>query len=280
MSALRSAYASALGVCGLCAALAAGCGHSSPSTASAADAGGKDAIAETPGGHTARGRVVDLSGAPVFDLYVTVSTEFCIPDRTAADGTFAVRNVGPGGNKRLILYGPTAKAGPYASLSFALTGADDADLDLTKPIVTPRLDAPLAYRPDVVEPQRLATADGFAITIRAADLKIEGFGEPKLYAVSIPREKAPPFGPIVDRLHALYVLEPLQSTLAKPAPIELPNPQALAVGAKVDIVALDYWKGALVPRAKGHVRADGKVVSDDGEGITELTWVGFAPAAP
>lgn len=252
----------------------AACGSSTPAASSVADAG--DA-APAANGHSARGVVLDLAGNPVVNIYVTVSTEFCVPDRTSPSGTFTVRNVAPGGVKRLILYGPTAKNGPYASLSFAFTGADTADHDFASPIVTPKLDVPLAFRADVADPQKLTTPDGFAITLRAADLHVEGFGDPKLYAVPIPPDKAPPFA-AVPRLHALYVLEPLQSTIASPAAVEFSNPKGLAVGAKVDILQLDYLKGELVVRASGHVRADGKIVSDDGSGITELTWIGFAPA--
>lgn len=253
----------------------AACGSSTPTASSVADGG--DA-APAANGHSARGVVVDLAGNPVVNIYVTVSTEFCVPDRTAPSGTFTVRNVAPGGAKRLILYGPTAKNGPYASLAFAFADtADTADYDFARPIVTPKLDAPLAFRADVTEPQKLTTADGFAITLRAADLHVEGFGDPKLYAVPIPLDKAPPFA-AVPRLHALYALEPLQSTITSPAAVEFPNPKGLAVGAKVDILQLDYLKGELVMRASGHVREDGKVVSEDGSGITELTWIGFAPA--
>jgi hypothetical protein len=258
-------------VCLLCAA----CGSPTPTASSVADGG--DA-APAANGHAARGVVRDLAGNPVVNIYVTVSTEFCVPDRTSPSGTFTVRNVAPGGAKRLILYGPTAKNGPYASLSFAFTGADTADYDFARPIITPKLDAPLAFRADVTEPQKLTTADGFAITLRAADLHVEGFGDPKLYAVPIPLDKAPPFA-AVSGLHALYVLEPLQSTIASAAAVEFPNPKGLAVGSKVEIFQLDYLKGELVVRATGHVRADSKVVSDDGSGITELTWVGFAPAS-
>jgi hypothetical protein len=254
--------------------LSVGCGSSTPAASTVADAG--DA-APAMTGHSARGSVVDLSGNPVVNIYVTVSTEFCIPDRTSPSGTFTVRNVAPGPGKRLILYGPTAKNGPYASLSFAFSGADDVDYDFARPIVTPKLEAPLAYKSDVAEPQKLTTPDGFAITLRSADLHIEGFGDAKLYAVPVPLDKAPPFAAL-SRLHVLYVLEPLQSTIASPAAVEFPNPKGLAVGAKVDILQLDYAKGELLVRGTGRVRADGKVASDDGSGITELTWVGFAPS--
>ncbi|GAC1588850.1 MAG: hypothetical protein NVS3B20_16440 [Polyangiales bacterium] len=253
------------------------CETSTPIAPSSGDAQA-DLGTDAPAAHLVRGTVVDLEGAPVANIYVTVSTEFCIPDRTAPGGTFAVKNVLAGGSKRLILYGPTASGGPYASLAFAFSGADFADVAFAKPIVTPRLVSPLPFKKDVVESQRLTTADGFVITLRAADVHIEGFGAPKLFAIQVPLDKAPPMGDVIPRLHALYVLEPLQSTLARPAPVELPNPKGLAVGARVDIFQLDYLKGVLVPAAKGHVRDDGKIVSDDGSGVTELTWIGFAPS--
>jgi len=233
---------------------------------------------EAPAGHVVRGSVVDLDGAPVVNIYVTVSTDFCIPDRTAPTGTFAVRDVRAGGSKRLIAYGPTASGGPYASLAFAFAGADSGDVDFPNPIVTPRLVNPLPYDASATMPQRLATADDFAITLRAEDLRVEGFGDPKLFAIRVPIEKAPPFGDPLSRLHVLYVVEPLQSTLARPAKIEMPNPKGLAAGARVDFFKLDYLRGVLVPAAKGFVRDDGIIVSDDDSGVTELTWLGFAPA--
>lgn len=254
------------------AALVAGCGSSTDSAATG------DASVGAPVGHVVRGTIVDLDGAAVTNIYVTVSTDFCIPDRTTKAGAFAVRNVRPGGAKRLIVYGPTASGGPYASLAFAFPGAESADVDFAKPIVIPRLVTALPYDPSAAAPQRLATSDGFAITFSAADLHLEGFGDPKLFAIRVPIDKAPPFGDVLSRLHALYVVEPLQSTLARPAKIEMPNPKGLAVGARVDIFQLDYLEGALVPAARGHVRDDGIIVSDDDNGVTELTWLGFAPS--
>lgn len=251
------------------------CGSSAAAPMATADA---SVDGDAKAGHAAKGKIIDLSGAPVVNVYVTVSTEFCIPDRTSTTGSFTVRNIVPSPAKRLIVYGPTANGAPHASLAFAFTGGHTGDFEFGKPIVVPRLVTPLTYDPSIVDPQRLATGDGFAITLRAGDLRIEGFDAPKLFAVQVPLEKAPPFGEPLSRLHALYVLEPLQSTVAKPAPVEFPNPRALAVGTKVDIVQLDYAKGVLTKAASGHVRDDGKVVSDDGAGITELTWIGFAPS--
>ena len=69
------------------------------------------------------GTVLDLEGEPVFDMFVTVSTDFCIPDRTAADGAFSVGQVDPG-PQRLITYGETAFNGLFASTSMALRRTD------------------------------------------------------------------------------------------------------------------------------------------------------------
>lgn len=254
------------------ATVVAGCGSSRHSATTG------DASVDATAGHVVRGTIVDLDGAAVTNIYVTVSTDFCIPDRTTKTGAFAVQNVRPGGAKRLIVYGPTASDGPYASLAFAFPGAESADVDFAKPIVIPRLVTPLPYDPSAAALQRLATSDGFAITFSATDLHVEGFGDPKLFAIRVPIDKAPPFGDVLARLHVLYVVEPLQSKLARPAKIEMPNPKGLAVGVRVDFYQLDYLEGALVPAARGYVRDDGIVVSDDGSGVTELTWLGFAPS--
>lgn len=88
----------------------------------------------------------------------TVSTEYCIPDRTDADGSFSVEEVTPG-PKRLITYGETAMSGLVASVAFSFDadqtpnfvpeGLDLVDLFVLHPILS-TLDppAPLSFPSD------------------------------------------------------------------------------------------------------------------------------------
>lgn len=219
------------------------------------------------------GIVVDLDGDPVVDVFVTVSTEFCTPDRTDEAGAFAVGEVDPG-DKRLITYGETASNGLFASVVFPFE-ADEA-LHLEAPIRTPALVETWPVDPSAAEDQVVMTADGLALTIPAGALTLAPFAPAEVQVARVPVELAPPFIPEGVDLLDLFVLHPIQSTFDPPAPVAFPADTALPPGAAVRFHALDYDTGLLVPVASGTVDADGRPVTDDGAGIPELTWVGVS----
>ena len=87
---------------------------------------------------------------------------------------------------------------------------------------------------------------------------------------------APPIAPPGVELVDLFVLHPILSPIDPPAAIAFPADTGLAPGTRVTFHALDYELGQLVPVASGEVDAEGRAVSDEGQGIPELTWVGLS----
>lgn len=236
------------------------------------DTGGGDTDTDA-GRFTVSGIVVDLDGDPVVDVFVTVSTEFCIPDRTDEVGAFSVGEV-DAGDKRLITYGETAANGLFASVVFAFE-ADDT-LFIGAPVRTPALAETWPVDPSAPEDQVVTTDDGLTLTIPTGALTLAPFAPAEVQVARIPVEQAPPFVPEGVELVDLFVLHPIQSTFDPPAPVAFPADTALLPGTAVRFHALDYDTGLLVPVASGVVDDDGRPVTADGEGILELTWVGVS----
>ena len=60
---------------------------------------------------------------------------------------------------------------------------------------------------------------------------------------------------------------------AEPEPA--PDPE-LTPGASATFYSLDYDTGTLTPVAEGTVNAEGAPITNPGQGIPELTWIGVA----
>ena len=219
------------------------------------------------------GTVLDLDLQPIEDVFVTVSTEYCIPGRTTEAGHFEVSEVSPG-DKRLITYGETASNGLFASLVFAFE-ADDT-MTLTEPVLTPKLSELHPLDPDSPEDQVIETEDGLTLTLGAGSLTLAPFAPAEVQVARVPVEQAPAFTPEGVTLLDLFVLHPILSTLDPPAPVSFPADSGLAPGERVIFHSLDYDLGQLVPVATGTVDAEGRPTTSDGEGLLELTWVGIS----
>ncbi len=219
------------------------------------------------------GRIVDLDDQPVVDVFVTVSTDFCIPDRTASDGSFTVGRVDPG-PKRLITYGETAANGLFASVSAAFE--PQGDTTFPEPVRTPRLDERWPVDPAATTEQRVVSADGLELTIPPGSLSLAPFAPSEVQVARVPPDRAPPVVPDGVELADLFVLHPILSTFDPPAPVAFPADTGLPPGTRVTFHALDYDLGVLVPVAAGTVDAAGRPVTDAGQGIPELTWIGLS----
>ena len=218
------------------------------------------------------GVVLDLDGGPVVDVFVTVSTEFCIPDRTAPDGSFSVGRVARG-DKRLITYGETAANGAHASVAFAFEASGPHTF--AAPIRTPRFDEVYPIDPEATEPQGWTTADGLTLTIEPGALSLAPFAPETLLVARVPLADAPPFVPDGLVLLDLFVLHPILSTLDPPAPVQFPA-TTLPEGTPITFHTLDYDTGLLEIVARGAVDAAGRPTTDPGQGIDELTWVAIS----
>jgi len=219
------------------------------------------------------GQVVDLVGDPVVDVFVTVSTEFCIPDRTDAQGGFTVGEVDPG-DKRLITYGETAANGLFASVAVAFSA--DVATTFDQPIPAPALEERWPIDPGAATEQQVTTSHGLDLSIPAGSLTVAAFAPDEVQVARVPVAQAPPFVPDGVTLVDLFALHPIQSTFDPPAPVAFPGDTGLFPGTAITFHSLDYELGLLVPVATGTVDADGRPVTDAGEGLPELTWVGIS----
>lgn len=245
------------------------CAGSSPSDDSG-DAGDTGTHAER---FAIGGRVSDLAGEPVVGAFITVSTEFCIPDQTDITGTFEVTEVSPGA-KRLITYGETASNGLFASVVFAFE-ADETTV-LEDPVLAPALTEVHAVDPSATADQVIETADGLFLTIPVGSLTVAPFAPDEVQVARVPVEQAPPFVPDDLDILELFVLHPIRSTFDPPAPVAFPANTNLDPGTAVTFHSLNYETGELVPVASGTVGADGRPATDDGQGLVELTWIALS----
>jgi len=231
----------------------------------------EDTATGDAGRFSVSGRVLDLDDQPVVDVFVTVSTEYCIPDRTAEDGSFTVGDVDPG-EKRLITYGETGDTGLFASVVFSFEA--DFELSFEDPVLAPALDEtwPLELDTDQV----IETTDGLVLSLAAGSVSVAPFAPEELQVVRVPVARAPPFVSEGVSLVDLFALHPIQSTLDPPAAAAFPADTGLGEGQPVAFWSLDYETGWLTQVATGSVDAEGRPVTADGEGLVELTWVGVS----
>ena len=218
------------------------------------------------------GVVLDLEARPVVDVFVTVSTEFCIPDRTAPDGSFSVGQAARG-DKRLITYGETAANEAHASVAFAFEADGPHTFDV--PIRTPRFSEVYPIDPEATEPQGWTTADGLTLTIEPGALSLAPFAPETLSVARVPLADAPPFVPDDLELLDLFVLHPILSTLDPPAPVQFPA-TTLTEGTAIAFHTLNYDTGLLEFVARGAVDEAGRPTTHPGHGIDELTWVAIS----
>ncbi len=245
-------------------------GCAAPGTADpAADSGAGPA----PDRFSVSGKVLALDDQPVVDVFVTVSTEFCIPDRTDEAGTFSVGEVDPG-DKRLITYGETATNGLFASVVVAFEA--EAAMVFDAPIHTPELAEAWPVDPAAADEQVVTTDDGLQLTVTPGALTLAPFAPSEVQVARVPVGTSPPFVPEGLELVDLFALGPIQSTLDPPARVAFPGDTGLPVGAPVVFHSLDYATGKLSVVAHGTVDAAARPVTNEGEGIPELTWVGVS----
>jgi len=247
--------------------LACGDGRAPP----AGDATGGDAAGLAT--FSVVGTVEDLSGEAIVDMFVTVSTEYCIPDRTDSAGAFEVQKVSPG-SKRLVTYGETSEGGLIASVAVAFES--DGDHALSEPLVLPRLTETWPLEEGAAAEQVVTTSHGLILTVPAGALRLAPFAPAELQVARVPAGKAPPFIPDGVVLVDLFALHPILSTLDPPAAVSFPPDTGLPAGTPVIFHALDYETGWLAPAATGVVDAGGRAVTGEGQGLSELTWLGLS----
>jgi hypothetical protein len=137
---------------------------------------------------------------------------------------------------------------------------------------------------DPASAQTLTDGMGFELSYDAGGVD-PGFAE-SLAVREVPKDKWPNLQGI-DKLVALYALHPSEVTFLTPARVKFPNTANLPPGSVVhiDVIgsvigALPY-PGTLGQVASGRVTDDGTaIVSDEGSGLPNASWVGYRVAPP
>lgn len=250
--------------------VAIGC---APNTSSTSEGAPASEDTNALGTATVDGQILDLSGAPAVELFVTISDEYCVPDRTSASGAFSVERVKEG-SQRLITYGETASNGWFASVVLPIDVAGDNTV--VDPVHVPRLDERYSIDPLAQNQQVITSGAGLRLVIEPGTLTLAPFFEPEILVARVPVAAAPPFVPAGVELLDLHVLHPIRSRFEPPAAIQFPPNAELAPGTAITFHALDYDTGLLTPVASGTVNAEGAPATNPGEGIPELTWIGIS----
>lgn len=241
---------------------------------------------------TVRGRVLDLAEAPVAGDQVSLCGSFCLGASTRSDGRFTLR--ADSCFPRTAEY-PHAVAfnfhglGYHAGVTVDLNPDDASDLDA--------VEVPTVHAPSMLESrsvpvprqgdadQQLTLPDGLSLDIAAGSLSLPFGALERVSAARVTGAQLPPLQTDGATPPSLFALTPDDATFAAPAPLVLPNDQALAPNAPVEIVMIGGPAtsrfapiGGLGVVDRGRVSADGRTVLAD-HGIPFLGWVGYRASA-
>jgi hypothetical protein len=233
----------------------------------------------------AKGRVEDLSGAPLSKIPMTFCGAQCFGSPSDANGSFAI-GVGmflPTADYALHADGRPDHAVDY--LRFTANEPPVIDATMRIPTLPPSsVDLP----PDGAAASSVTVGD---VTLLVPDqttfdLSIEDYNVTRaLRVVSVRLADAPSYA-AAAQVNALYALAPSGCLPTKKLGVVLKNSAGLPASAAVEFLVLsdDYSAdpptvGLLQVQAKGHVSADAATIqTDPGEGISELTWLAVRKA--
>ncbi|GEM_PF-1600081 len=239
------------------------------------DSTDRDSQAVPPVVFSVIGSAEDLAGRAPVEMLVTASGDYCVPDDTDGAGSFTVEKV-EAGNKRLITYGETAANGLFASIVIPVTV--DGNIKIERPVLSPRLTERHPIDPESNQIQWVESDEGLRLEIAPGSIEFAPFMPEEVQVARIPLESTPPFVPDGIELLDLFVLHPIRSTFEPAASVKFPVLPGTEPGTAVHFYALDYNTGWLKKVAEGVVDENGRPSSADGQGITELTWIGIALA--
>jgi hypothetical protein len=240
----------------------------------------------------AKGKVEDLSGAPLDKLAMTFCGGQCWGTTSGRDGAY---EIAIGTFLPTEDYAVHADGRPDHAVDYLrLTANEPSVISVTMHLPTlPPSNVPLP--PDGAPASSVTVGD---LTLLIADgtyfdLDVEDFGiAPRrmLRVASVPLASAPGYAAQAN-VDAIYALAP-SGAYARPdlkvgeqatvkMGVSLKNSAQLPASAAVDFMVLgdNYAStpptvGLLAVAASGHVSADGQTIATDpGEGISELTWL-------
>lgn len=235
-----------------------------------------------------KGTVVDTSGKPLSGLPISVCGRICFYATTNADGVFVA---GVGEYIDPTIFAANVHGRPsYAGLYEVLPAPAEQAITIAAPLVLPKLPddgapIPLVERRTIASAADVTSGD---VTLKfAADTEVELDPEDFIdeetghlfKAVKVDPEDYPTFAKDAG-LAALYAASPYDSSYTKKVGVTIAGTAGLAEGDAVEIVVVGkefvkspFTAGKLEVAATGKVEG-GNIVTDAGEGLSFLTWVG------
>jgi hypothetical protein len=241
----------------------------------------------------AKGRVEDLSGAPLSKLVMTFCGGQCYGTQSDDAGAFAIP---------IETFLPTedyamhADGRPDHAVDYLRFTANEPSV-ISATMRLPELPPSQVQLPPDGAPASSVTVGDLTLLIAGGtmfDLDIEDYGTTvgrTLRVASVPLASAPGYA-TAAKVDAIYAIAP-SGAKSRPSAdggaqllvkmgVTLKNSAGLPPSAAVDLLVLgdDYTStppnvGVLGVVASAHVSADGQTVqTDPGEGISELTWLG------
>lgn len=230
-------------------------------------------------------KVLDVDDKPVAGLTVSACGGVCVPATTTADGSVHLKGGYYFRNPGFILALGRSRYAGYVTL----LPPETRDVVFPTPFRIPLL-------PDAGQP---FPASGAAGSVSSADLTLTVTAQTKIdvdtitfqaaddqafRAVGVPIERGPAFLDASLGVELLFGVGPLGTKFDPPAPLSLPNTKSWPAGAAVELLVHGFLKddpgyGTMAKTATGRVSADGaRIVTDDGQGIKLLTWIGVRRA--
>jgi hypothetical protein len=247
------------------------------------DAGGesqRDAAIEEPpfAGPGVFGVLLDHDRQPLaFEKIFACMTTVCLSGLTDADGRFGFELEQPQelAVKTLEDLSATPRRG---ALLFPVQLREASALNLRQ-LRVPSLAAGTRLDASSTEPETLTLGDGLQLTLRGADLTPR-LGDELVDAAarSIPRDGWPTLPSLGEEpIVAIYALHPFAAK--SQSPIGVRAALALPAGTRVRFRTISEVDGDLSTPVSG--TADGSVLTtEQGSGITELTWLVISRAEP
>jgi hypothetical protein len=227
------------------------------------------------------GQVANDNGMAVDALTTSLCADQCFFGMTGSDGKFTIV-----ADQHIVLanYAVEVHGRPtYTTYYTPLPAANGLDITFSLPLLVGRL-------PDS-GPELMAgtpaTSNGVTVDIPAGTevvFNVEDFGAPNGHQLRVLpiSDLAAGLYPFVGdpRPDALYACSPFEVSFGQKASLSFVNSAQIPAGTAVEIKSLRGLVNGAPPAggwqhaALAHVSADGRdIVTDPGEGVTELTWL-------
>ncbi len=239
---------------------------------------------------TVTGKVVDPAGAPVAGKLVSVCGSICFFGETKADGTFSAD---VGSYIKVANFAASVHGRPtHASLYEKLPVSGMGDIALPATMILPTVPATGTLIPNE---KRIVTAAGpithgdltltfqsgteMELDLEDVELTMAGKGGDHLRAVKVEEKDYPAFVKGAN-VKLLYAATPFDAKFNKKVAVTINATGGLAEGTAVELIGLGneflkepFTAGVVEVVATGKVTG-GKIVTDAGQGLSTLTWVG------